>query len=113
MHEMSLCENLVQIIEQQAEIENFHRVRTVFLDIGVFAGVEIDSLHFCFDIVCQKTIADSAQLVINQLPAKARCLDCQQAITLADRLTPCPRCHGYHLQYLSGDEMRINKLEVD
>lgn len=47
MHEMSLCENLVQIIEQQAEIENFHRVRTVFLDIGVFAGVEIDSLHFC------------------------------------------------------------------
>lgn len=109
---MSLCESLVQTIEEQAEIKKFTRVKAVFLEIGVFAGVETDALRFCFDIVCRGTVADSAQLVIAELPGKAWCFNCGKEIGVSDRLAPCPICKGYSLQYQGGEEMRIKELEV-
>ena len=112
MHEMSLCESLIETIQEQAEVQQFGRVKTVFLEIGMLAGVETDALRFCFDIICRGTVAESAQLVISEPPGRAWCFDCNQEVQLADRLSPCPICHGYSLQYKGGDEMRITELEV-
>lgn len=112
MHEMSLCENLIQSIEAQSEIKKFSKVKAVYLEIGVFAGVEIESLRFCFDVICRGTIADSAQLIITELPAKTVCNNCQKECLIYDRLSPCPYCNSYNLHYLGGDEMRITELEV-
>ena len=40
MHEMSLCQGVVQILEEQAKTHAFTRVRTVRLEIGPLAAVE-------------------------------------------------------------------------
>ncbi|PWI33970.1 hydrogenase maturation nickel metallochaperone HypA [Vibrio albus] len=112
MHEMSLCENLLRIIEESAETEQFSRVKTVFLEVGAFAGVEADAMQFCFEVVCRGTIADSSELIMTSLPVKARCLQCSQTVTLTHRLSPCPICQGFRLQYQGGDEIRITQLEV-
>lgn len=112
MHEMSLCENLIQIIEQQALEQQFSQVSTVVLELGVFSGVEPDALQFCFDICCRGTIADASKLVIVQLPAYARCLDCNKTVLLPDRLACCPDCQGWNLEHQGGKEMRIKQMEV-
>lgn len=112
MHEMSLCESLVQVIEEQAKEKEFGQVKTVYVEVGKFAGVEIDALKFCFDIVCRNTVADSASLEVIELPGKGWCFDCQQEINLEDRLDPCPYCNGFSLQSKGGDELRIKELEV-
>ncbi|MDB1122377.1 hydrogenase maturation nickel metallochaperone HypA [Vibrio algarum] len=112
MHEMSLCESLIQVIEEQAKAQGFNKVKTVFLEIGTFAGIEIDALTFCFDVVCRETMADSATLEIIELPGTAWCFDCGKEVTISTRIDPCPECSGYSLQTKSGDEMRIKELEV-
>jgi hydrogenase nickel incorporation protein HypA/HybF len=112
MHEMSLCESLIRVIEEQAETEQFSRVKTVFLQVGQFASVEPDAMQFCFEVVCRGTIAESAELVIAQLPLQAFCVDCEQNVNLSDRLSPCPLCNGNRLHYQGGNEMRITQLEV-
>lgn len=112
MHEMSLCESLIQVIEEQAETGQFSRVKTVFLQVGQFAGIEPDAMQFCFDVVRRGTIADSAALVIDLLPLQAFCVDCEQNVSLSERLSPCPLCNGNRLHYQGGDEMRITQLEV-
>ena len=109
---MSLCENLIQIIEEQAGTEKFGRVKAIYLEIGAFACVEIEALRFCFDIVCRGTIAESAELIITKLPGRAWCFDCEKEIGLPDRLEPCPKCKGFRLRYIGGEEMRIKELEV-
>ena len=38
MHEMSLAEGVLQIIEDSAKSQNFSRVKTVWLEIGKLAG---------------------------------------------------------------------------
>ena len=43
MHEMSLCEGILQTLEQQAEVQDYQKVRTVWLEIGALAGVEVEA----------------------------------------------------------------------
>ncbi|PJC87735.1 hydrogenase maturation nickel metallochaperone HypA [Vibrio sp. HA2012] len=112
MHEMSLCESLIRIIEQQAEAEQFDQVKAIYLDIGALAGVEPGAMYFCFDVICRGTIADSAKLIIRSLPLQAYCLTCGKTVSLSDRFSPCPHCGTYHLEYQGGDEMQIRQLEV-
>ena len=112
MHEMSLCESLVQVIEEQAKAQGFNQVKTVFLEIGAFAGIEIDALRFCFEVVCKGTLADSATLDIILSPGIAWCFNCEKEIHLPTRLSPCPQCSGHSIQTKSTNDMRIKQLEV-
>ncbi len=112
MHEMSLCESLIRLIEDQAEKDRFSRVKTVWLEIGELAAIEVDALTFCFDVASKGTIVEDAKLIIEPVPGLAWCLNCEQQVAIADHLTPCPLCHSYHLEFQQGDEMRIKELEV-
>jgi len=62
MHEMSLCESILRIIEKQAKADAFTRVDEVTLEIGAMAGASEESLAFCFPFVVKGTIADGARL---------------------------------------------------
>lgn len=112
MHEMSLCEGILQIIEDQARTNHFSSVRRVRLEIGRFAGVEVDALRFGFDVVMKGSVAENAILDIVELPGRAFCFDCAETVAVADRLSPCPSCGGGKLAPSGGDEMRIKDLEV-
>lgn len=112
MHEMSLCEGMRGVIEDQAQRHNVHKIKRVRVEIGRFAGVEINALHFAFDVVMRGSVAEGAELVTLSLPGKALCYDCLKEVEINDRLDPCPDCGGGKLLPQGGDEMRIKDLEV-
>lgn len=53
MHELSLCQSAVEIIQQQAEQHSVKRVTGVWLEIGALSCVEESAVRFSFDIVCR------------------------------------------------------------
>lgn len=112
MHEMSLCEGIIQIIEDSAATQSFNKVKSVWLEVGTLAGVEIPALKFCFDVVCRNTIAEGSDLHIVETPAVAWCMWCSESVLIKQRHDACPKCDKYQLQVTSGDEMRIKELEV-
>ncbi|MBW4984965.1 hydrogenase maturation nickel metallochaperone HypA [Mameliella sp. CS4] len=112
MHEMSLCEGIRRVIEDQARKHNVARIRRVRVEIGRFAGVETGALHFAFDVVMRGSVAEGAELVTLELPGRAMCYDCMKEVEIMDRLDPCPTCGGGKLMPQGGDEMRIKDLEV-
>ena len=57
MHEMSLCEGILQVIEAESVKQGFSRVNNLWLEIGELAGVEIEALEFCFDAVKRGSLA--------------------------------------------------------
>ena len=71
MHELSLAEGVLQVIEDAARIQAFSRVTVVFLELGEHAAVERESLAFCFDVVTQGSIAEGARLEILDLPGSS------------------------------------------
>lgn len=58
MHEITLCQRALELIEQQAAKHGAKRVTGVWLKIGAFSCVETSSLAFCFDLVCRGSVAE-------------------------------------------------------
>jgi len=113
MHEMSICEGILQIIEAEVSRQGFHRVTGVWLEIGPLAGVEIQALTFCFDAVMRGSLAEGAHLEILEMPARGCCPHCGQLVTVHQRYDPCPACGGFGVRVTSGEELRIKELEVE
>jgi hydrogenase nickel incorporation protein HypA/HybF len=113
MHEMSLCEGVLDVIVTQSKEQGFNKVLRVFLEIGDLAGVEIASLKFCFDVVMRGSIAKDAELVIIKKQGVAWCFRCAKSIKVAKKFAKCPLCGSYQLQIQAGDEMRVKQLEVE
>ncbi|PPD03780.1 MAG: hydrogenase maturation nickel metallochaperone HypA [Methylobacter sp.] len=113
MHEMSLCESILQTLEQQAVVQNYRKVVTVWLEIGALAGVEIEALRFSFDIVIKGSLAEAAGLEIIEVPGQAWCMPCGQNVAVQQRYGECPLCGSHQLQITGGDQMRIKQLEVE
>jgi len=113
MHEMSIAEGVVQVLEEQARIQGYTRVKHVWLEIGPLAAVEKEALKFCFEAVTASTLAEGAGLDIIDLPGEAWCLACSSTVPISKRYDSCSRCGSYQLQVTRGDELRIKELEVE
>ncbi len=113
MHEMSLCEGILQVLEDNAETHGFERVKTVWLEIGGISGVEPEAMLFSFDVVTRGTLADHARLEIIEIPGQAWCMQCSTNVDVKQRFDECPKCGSYQLQVVGGEEMKIKELEVE
>lgn len=113
MHEMSLAENIVQLVEDAARADGCTRVKAVWLEIGQLAAVELEALRFCFDAVTHDSIAQGARLEIIETPGQGWCMKCAGNVTITALYDPCPVCGSYQIQVTGGSEMRVKELEVE
>ncbi|BAM91822.1 hydrogenase expression/formation protein HypA [Bradyrhizobium oligotrophicum S58] len=113
MHEMALCEGIVEIVEQEARKGAFAKVKTVWLEIGALSHVAPVALRFCFEAVTAKTLLQGATLEIIEQPGAAWCLGCSRSVEISQRYQPCPACGSHQLQVTGGEDMRVKELEVE
>lgn len=113
MHEMSLAEGILQIVEDTAAQQGFKRVTEVRLEIGALSGVEVEALSFCMDVVLKNSVADGARVVLDRLPGQGWCLGCGQNVEISALYEACPQCGSYQVQATGGTEMRVKDLLVE
>ncbi len=113
MHELALCEGVLQALEEQAKILHFARVHAVWLEIGALSSVEPEALRFNFDVIMHGTLAEGSRLEIVTVPAQAWCLPCGRKISIRQYFDACPQCGSHQLQVVEGEELRIQQLEVE
>lgn len=113
MHEMSLAEGVLQLMEDAAQSQGFSRVKTAWLEIGRLAAVEPEAMRFCFDAVTRGSIADGAKLEIVDLPGQGWCMQCAATVMIEEKFGACPQCGSYQVQATGGTEMRVKELEVE
>ena len=110
MHEMSIAESVMGIVAETARRGGLARVNAVRLEIGALAAVETRSLRFCFDSVTRGSVAEGAELVIDELPGAAWCFGCNESVAIVARTDACPRCGGARLQVTGGADMRVKDI---
>ncbi len=113
MHEMSLAEGILQVMDDAAREQGFSRVRVVRLEIGQLSAVEVEALRFCFDAVTRASLAEGAQLQIDSVPGAGWCMMCSKTVPLPALYEACPHCGGHQIQPTAGTQMRVKELEVD
>ena len=104
MHELSLCQSAVEIIQRQAEQHDVKRVTAVWLEIGALSCVEESAVRFSFEIVCHGTVAQGCDLHIVYKPAQA---------WIHQHDAQCPLCHGERLRVDTGDSLIVKSIEVE
>lgn len=112
MHEMALCQGMLDLIDDQRAQDPFETVRRVVVEIGALGHVDPHALSFAFDVAAADTVAEKAKLEIVEIPGRGWCMDCSSRIEIAQRGDGCPNCGGFTLIMEQGEEMRLKELEV-
>lgn len=113
MHEMSLAEGILELVETTARREQARRVKRVILEIGALASVEIEALRFCFDAVTRASLAENAVLEILTLDGRGWCMPCGREVALAALADACPHCGSFQVQPVAGMEMRVKEIDIE
>lgn len=113
MHEMSLAEGILELVEQAASTQGFSRVREINLEIGTLAGVETEALAFCLESVLEGSLAEGARVNFVWVAGEGWCLNCGATVPIAAFYDPCPRCGGYQVRATGGTQLRVKDLVVE
>ena len=112
MHELSIVMGIIKIAEEQARAADAVLVDEIELDIGTMSGVEMNALDFAWQQAVKQTMLQYAVKVVNRIPAKAKCMDCDTEFAIGHLYDACPACQGHLLQILQGKELRVKSLLV-
>ncbi len=107
MHEMSIAEGIMEVVERTARNHEVSRVKSVTIEVGELAGVDIPSLEFAWSSVTAAGPAAGAKLIIERPAGTAWCMDCSETVALHKYGDACPKCGGYLLTPTGGTEMRV------
>ncbi len=112
MHELAVTESILQIASEHASKAGAKNVTDIYLVLGRLSSIVDDSVQFYWDAISEGTICQGAQLHFERVPAKLACLDCGTNFELPGELIPCPNCQGDHVKLVSGDEFRVDSIEI-
>ena len=113
MHELPVTENILEIALRHAEAAGAARVTDIYLVIGQLASIVDDSVQFYWDMISEDTIAAGARLHFKRIPAEMLCFDCQVTYQPGEGELACPRCGGRHVKVVSGEQFRMEAIEVE
>lgn len=112
MHEMSIAQNVIEIVERQLQASGMSRPRSVRLRIGEMAGIVPDSLDFCFMALTEDSaLLKGTSLVIDRVPVAALCNACGKTSDIEVPVFFCPVCGSADLKLLSGMELEVVSIE--
>jgi len=113
MHELSVCQSMLRQIQALADEHQAQQVARIVLQVGPLSGVDSRLLHHAFPIAVAGSIAERAQLEIEELPIKVACSQCQRiSDALSNRLL-CEHCGSWKVRLISGDELMLKRLEFE
>lgn len=112
MHELSLAEDVLAIIEEAAEREGFARVHRVRLEVGRLSHVQPHALEFALGAVCAGTCAQDAVVEIIQVDGQGECPACAARVPVEREPAWCPACDASPLRVVAGDRMTVRDLDV-
>lgn len=112
MHEMSLAQSIVEIVENVSQQNGNKEVAKIKLTIGEVSGVEIQALMQSLTIASQSTVMEQAEIEIERPEGTAWCMKCAETVPFHRLGNPCPICGGYQLKINGGNEFRVSELEL-
>jgi len=112
MHELSVAENILEIVRQNVPQGEEQNVKSIKLRIGAFSGIVPDSLEFCFSAITEGTLLKGALLDIEHIPLTGLCNTCATTDRLEYGIFVCPSCGSGDIKLLSGTELQVVEIEI-
>jgi len=116
MHEMSIAQSLIRIIDQEMARHNAKKLLRVSITYGSMSGIVPEMLQTAFKALTRDTLMQGAELETREVPLKVRCRSCAEVFIPQDDLlimtcTFCGTEFGHEI--VEGKEMYVQELEVE
>ncbi len=113
MHEYAIARGIVDIVLASLGDRDCV-VKKVWVKAGVLRAIVEDALKFSFDAIKKrdKRLAE-AELVYQVILLRGKCRDCGADFELEKISGLCPVCGGANVDWLTGDELFVEKIEIE
>jgi hydrogenase nickel incorporation protein HypA/HybF len=113
MHELAICQALMNQVESIAAERNARSVVSIVVGMGPLSGVEAQLLKHAYPVASAGTVAEGAELVIENLPVRIKCTQCgSESDALPNKLL-CKACGDWRTTLISGDELMLMRIELE
>lgn len=112
MHEMSIAQSLIEIIEEEMQKYDARILRSVRLNIGQMSAIVPNALSFCFEVITAGTELEGARLIMDIIPLKGYCHACEGEFEIKDYTFICPACGSTKIETIEGQNLSIVEIEV-
>src|SRR6185295_18667789 len=109
MHEFSITQNLLDVALKKAKAR---RIVNVNLLIGSFSGEREESIQFYWRDLARGTPGESAKLHFQHVKADMKCFGCGGALGFDDNGSLCVYCQDNNSQLSSGEDVKLESIEV-
>jgi hydrogenase nickel incorporation protein HypA/HybF len=113
MHELSVCQALVDQLHELAQRESAQRITRVLLRVGPLSGVVPDLLEHAFPIAAAGTVADGAAIAIEHAGLRVRCRTCGAQTDAEPGSLVCGDCGDFRTDLVTGDELLLVSVELE
>ncbi|MFX1239546.1 MAG: hydrogenase maturation nickel metallochaperone HypA [Promethearchaeota archaeon] len=122
MHEFAFAYDIFKVAEATAKKYNAKRITQVLLEIGELTLIVPNLLKRSFEMATAGSIAEGAELVIQILPGKIRCRDCNNisevTVTEEAKLTGlqlfrCGHCQSNNTEVVDGKKANVKNIKIE
>jgi hydrogenase nickel incorporation protein HypA/HybF len=111
MHELRIAEDLSTIVLEAAKREKLSKVTRVNISFGQMVQIVPEIFESAFREITRDSIADEAEVDIEIIPVKMKCVNCGNIIQLNENLFSCNICSSDYLEIIHGKELFIKSIE--
>lgn len=113
MHEMGIASSVLDAVRAEAARHPGARPSKVCLRVGEWAGVDTESLRFCFDALVAQSDLEGLRLDLDCRARRYRCDPCGAEFAVREYDTQCPQCRSAETTMIGGTELDIAFLELE
>lgn len=114
MHELGIMTGVMDAVTKSAHDAGADKVLKVTLSVGEMTECIQDALEFAFEALTEDDpFVRDAELIINMIKPKSRCLECGAEFEHDRFHMFCPECDSFATELLAGRELQIDSIEVD
>lgn len=110
MHELSIAQNILEIVHLYVPADELENVQFVKVKVGDVAGVVPDSLIFGYEAITADTPLENSKLDIENIPFKVLCSMCSKIFSNELGIIICPECNSSNSKILSGMELQVTEV---
>jgi len=115
MHELSICQSLVNTILEEMNKHGGEGVKLVRarVKMGKLHQIVPEMLEQAYHVLIKDTVADGSVLDVEHVPVVLKCGKCGWQGEMQEMFFRCGSCGSTEVDVVSGKEMSLETIEVE
>ena len=119
MHSSAVVGNILNIALETAADYDATKITEINIEVGKLNWLRSDKLKYIFSVLSKDTLAENAELIINETDVEIKCYNCDYSgpvNNIHDEIAPmvfCPKCGSHRVNVLKGYDLNIGNITIE